>query len=92
MDFIAKLPKTSSSYEAILVVVDRLTMYVHFLPMKETNKTENLTRNYLKEIFKFHGVPISIISDRDNRFTSQFWKSVQKSLGTHLDMSTTYHP
>ena len=53
---------------------------------------EKLTRAYLKEIVRLHGVPIFIISDRDSRFTSRFWKSLQKYLGTRLDMSTTYHP
>ncbi|GJV21781.1 putative reverse transcriptase domain-containing protein [Tanacetum coccineum] len=60
--------------------------------MKETDLTEKLTRQYLKEVVSIHGVPVSIISDRDNRFTSHFWQSLQKALGTQLDMSTTYHP
>ncbi|GJS23546.1 putative reverse transcriptase domain-containing protein [Tanacetum coccineum] len=60
--------------------------------MKETDLMEKLTRQYLKEVASRHGVPVSIISDRDSRFTSQFWKSLQKALGTHLDISTAYHP
>jgi hypothetical protein len=92
MDFITKLPRTPAGYDAIWVVVDRLTKSAHFLPIKETDKMEKLTRTYLKEIVRLHGVPISIISDRDSRFTSRFWQSLQKSLGTRLDMSTAYHP
>src|SRR6187200_2940198 len=69
-----------------------LTKSAKFLPIKETDKMEKLTRTYLKEIVRLHGVPISIISDRDSRFTSRFWQSLQKSLGTRLDMSTAYHP
>ncbi|KAL4564653.1 hypothetical protein LXL04_028721 [Taraxacum kok-saghyz] len=92
MDFITKLPRTPGGFDAIWVVVDRLTKSAHFLPIKETDKMEKLTRTYLKEIVRLHGVPISIISDRDSRFTSRFWQTLQRSLGTRLDMSTAYHP
>ncbi|KAL4590367.1 hypothetical protein LXL04_003296 [Taraxacum kok-saghyz] len=92
MDFITKLPRTPGGYDTIWVVVDRLTKSAHFLSIKETDKMEKLTRTYLKEIVRLHGVPVSIISDRDNRFTSRFWQSLQKSLGTRLDISTAYHP
>ncbi|GJT16735.1 reverse transcriptase domain-containing protein [Tanacetum coccineum] len=73
------------------VIVDRLTKSAHFLPMKETDTMKRLMRLYLKEVVSRHGVPISIISDRDSRFTSRFWQSLQKDLGTHLDMSIAYH-
>jgi hypothetical protein len=92
MDFITKLPKTSGGLDTIWVIVDRLTKSAHFLPVKETDKMEKLARTYIREIVRLHGVPISIISDRDSRFTSRFWQSLQKSLGTRLDISTTYHP
>ena len=92
MDFITKLPKMTSGLDTIWVIVDRLTKSAHFLPIKETDKMEKLTRTYLREVVRLHGVPISIISDRDSRFTSRFWQSLQSSLGTRLDMSTTYHP
>ncbi|GJV61047.1 putative reverse transcriptase domain-containing protein [Tanacetum coccineum] len=92
MDFITKLPRTSSGYDSIWVIVDRLTKSAHFIPMNEKYKMEKLTRLYLKEIVCRHGVPVSIISDRDPRFASRFWRSLQKSLGTNLDMSTAYHP
>ena len=92
MDFITKLPKTTSGLDSIWVIVDRLTKSAHFLPIKETDKREKLTRTYIREIVRLHGVPLSIISDRDSRFTSRFWQSLQSSLGTRMDMSTTYHP
>ncbi|GJV27527.1 putative reverse transcriptase domain-containing protein [Tanacetum coccineum] len=78
--------------DMIWVIVDRLTKSAHFLPMKETNSMEKLMRQYLKEVVSRHGVPVSIISDRDGRFTSHFWQSLQEALGTQLDMSTAYHP
>ncbi|GJY87592.1 putative reverse transcriptase domain-containing protein [Tanacetum coccineum] len=91
MDFITKLPRTSSGYDSIWVIVDRLTKSAHFIPMIEKYKMEKLTRLYLMEIVCRHGVPMSIISNRDPRFASRFWRSLQKSLGTNLDMSTAYH-
>ncbi|GJR29245.1 putative reverse transcriptase domain-containing protein [Tanacetum coccineum] len=92
MDFVTKLPRTSSGHDTIWVIVDRLTKYAHFLPMREDYKMERLARLYLNEIVARHGVPISIISDRDSQFTSRFWQSMQEALGTRLDMSTAYHP
>ncbi|GJQ97295.1 putative reverse transcriptase domain-containing protein [Tanacetum coccineum] len=92
MDFVTKLPKTTSGQDTIWVIVDRLTKSAHFLPMKETDTMEKLTRQYLKEVVSRHGVPVSIISDRDSKFTSHFWKSLNEALGTQLDMSTAYHP
>ncbi|GKC76565.1 putative reverse transcriptase domain-containing protein [Tanacetum coccineum] len=89
MDFFSGLPRTSSGYDTIWVIVDRLTKSAHFLPTKKTDTMEKLTQLYLKEIVCRHGVPILIISIRDSHFTSRFWKSLQKSLGTSLDLSTT---
>nr|GEV44779.1 putative reverse transcriptase domain-containing protein [Tanacetum cinerariifolium] len=76
----------------IPVIVDRLTKSAHFLPMKETDSMKKLTRQYLKEVVSRHEVPVSIIYDQDSKFTSHFWKSLNKALGTQLDMSTAYHP
>nr|GEY78350.1 putative reverse transcriptase domain-containing protein [Tanacetum cinerariifolium] len=92
MDFITKLPRTPSGYDSIWVIVDRLTKSAHFILVNEKFKMERLTCLYLKEIVYGHGVPASIISDRDPRFVSNFWRSLQKSLGTNLDMTTPYHP
>ncbi|GJS17742.1 putative reverse transcriptase domain-containing protein [Tanacetum coccineum] len=70
MDFVTGLPRTSSGYDSIWVIVDRLTKSAHFLPMKKTDSMEKLTQQYLKEVVCRHGVPLSIISDRDSRFAS----------------------
>ncbi|GJT82756.1 RNA-directed DNA polymerase, eukaryota, reverse transcriptase zinc-binding domain protein [Tanacetum coccineum] len=91
MEFFTKLPKTTSGYDTIWVIVDHLTKSAHFLPMKETDTMERLTRLYLKEVVSRHRVSVSIISYRDSRFTSHFCQSLQKALGTRLDMSTAYH-
>nr|GFA71603.1 retrotransposon protein, putative, Ty3-gypsy subclass [Tanacetum cinerariifolium] len=92
MVFIVGLPRTLSGYDSIWDIVNRLTKSAHFLPVKTTNSMEKLTQLYLKEIVCRHGVPISIISDGDSKFTSRFWRSLLGALGTRLDMSTAYHP
>ncbi|GJV99516.1 reverse transcriptase domain-containing protein [Tanacetum coccineum] len=92
MDFITKLPKSSQGYDTIWVIVDRLTKSAIFVPMRETDLMEKLVRMYLKEVVTRHGIPVSIICDRDPKFGSNFWRSLQKALGTNLDMSTAYHP
>ncbi|KAD6796243.1 hypothetical protein E3N88_07139 [Mikania micrantha] len=92
MDFITKLPRTSSGYDSIWVIIDRLTKSAHFFPIRETYKMEKLARLYIDEIVVRHGVPLSIISDRDSRFTSRVLQSLQQSLGTSVNLSTAYHP
>ncbi|GJV26140.1 putative reverse transcriptase domain-containing protein [Tanacetum coccineum] len=92
MDFVIKLPKTSQGCDNIWVIVDRLTKSVIFTPMRETDPMDKLARIYLKEVVTRHGIPVSIICDRDPRFASNFWRSLQNALGTNLDMSTAYHP
>ncbi|GJU78967.1 reverse transcriptase domain-containing protein [Tanacetum coccineum] len=91
MDFVIKLSKILSGHNTIWVIVDRLTKSAHFIPTRETDIMETLTRLYIKEIVSRHEVPISIISDHDSHFTSRFWHSMQSALGTQLDMSTAYH-
>ncbi|GKA72388.1 putative reverse transcriptase domain-containing protein [Tanacetum coccineum] len=86
------LPRTPSGYDSIWVIVDRLTKSAHFLLMKKTDSMENLTQLYLKEIVCRHEVLVLIISDRDSLFSSRFWRSLQKALGTDVNTSTTYHP
>ena len=92
MDFVTKLPKTRKGNDAIWVIVDRLTKSAHFLPMKETFSMERLAKLYVDEVVSLHGVPLSIVSDRDSRFTSRFWTSFQEAMGTRLNLSTAYHP
>ncbi|GJT39257.1 putative reverse transcriptase domain-containing protein [Tanacetum coccineum] len=80
MDFLTKLPRTSSGHDTIWVIMDRLTNSAHFLPMREDYKMDRLARLYLNEIVARHGVPISIISDHASRFMSRFWQSIQETL------------
>ena len=74
------------------MIVDRLTKLAHFLAMRMTFALERFYQLYIREIVQLHGVPVSIVSDRDSRFTTHFWKSFQKAMGTRLTMSTTFHP
>ncbi|KAJ9545298.1 hypothetical protein OSB04_025005 [Centaurea solstitialis] len=92
MDFVTKLPRTPKGYDTIWVIVDRLSKAAHFLPMKETYSMERLARLYIAEIVRLHGTPVSIVSDRDARFTSTFWQSFQREMGTRVNLSTAYHP
>ncbi|GJR61517.1 putative reverse transcriptase domain-containing protein [Tanacetum coccineum] len=92
MDFVTKLPKSSQSCDTIWIIVDQLIKSAILVPMRETNPMEKLVRMYLKEVVTRHGMPISIICDCDPRFASNFWRLLQKALGTSLDMSIAYHP
>ena len=92
MDFVTGLPRTLGANNTIWVIVDRLTKSAHFLPMKVNFSMDHLTFLYVKEIVRMHGVPVSIVFDRDPRFTSRFWHSLQKALGTKLSFSTAFHP
>ncbi|GKC52647.1 putative reverse transcriptase domain-containing protein [Tanacetum coccineum] len=92
MDFITKLPKSSQGFDTIWAIVDRLTKSAHFLPIRENDPLDKLARLYLNRIVTRHGIPVLIICDRDGKFTSNFWRSFQKALGTKLSMSTAYHP
>jgi len=92
MDFIDGLPRTRRGNESIWVIVDRLTKSAHFIPLRTTRTAAKLAELYVKEIVRLHGVPKSIVSDRDPLFTSEFWRSLQKELGTELSLSTAYHP
>ncbi|TYK21249.1 ty3-gypsy retrotransposon protein [Cucumis melo var. makuwa] len=92
MDFITELPKTLKGYTVIWVVVDRLTKSAHFVPGKSTYTANKWGQLYMTEIVRLHGVPVSIVSDRDARFTSKFWKGLQLALSTRLDFSKAFHP
>ncbi|GJW46826.1 putative reverse transcriptase domain-containing protein [Tanacetum coccineum] len=81
MDFITKHPKSSQGYDTIWVLVDRLTKSAIFVPMRETDPMERLARMYLKEVVTRHGIPVSIICDRDPRYASNFWRLLQKGIG-----------
>ncbi|KAL0544263.1 hypothetical protein IC582_019376 [Cucumis melo] len=92
MDFITGLPRTLRGFTLIWVVVDRLTKSAHFVPGKSTYTASKWAQLYMSEIVRLHGVPVSIVSDRDARFTSKFWKGLQTAMGTRLDFSTAFHP
>nr|GEU75291.1 retrovirus-related Pol polyprotein from transposon TNT 1-94 [Tanacetum cinerariifolium] len=92
MDFVTKLTRTSNGHDTIWVIVNWLTKSVYILPMRDDYKMDMLARLYMNEIVARHGVPISIISNRDSHFTSRFWQSMQEALGTKLDMSRANYP
>jgi len=88
MDFVTSLPNTPKGNDAIWVVVDRLTKSSHLIPVNITFPVAQLAEIYIRDIVKLHGVPSSIVSDRDPRFTSRFWKSLQEALGSMLRLSS----
>ena len=92
MDFVFKLPPTAQRHDGIWVVVDRLTKSAHFIPIREKFSPQKLAELFMNHIVGLHGVPVSIISDRDPRFTSRFWKGLMKELGVKLNLSTAFHP
>ncbi|GJU66910.1 putative nucleotidyltransferase, ribonuclease H [Tanacetum coccineum] len=92
MDFVTGLPRTFKKNDAIWVVVDRLTKSAHFLPIQQGYSVSKLAEIFQQEIIRLHGTPTSIVSDRDPRFTSRFWKGLQNAWGTRLKFSTAFHP
>lgn len=92
MDFVIGLPSTQGGYNSIMVVVDMLTKVSHLIPVKTTYSASDIARIFVKEIFRLHGLPKRIISDRDAKFTSKFWTSLFQAIGTQLCFSTAYHP
>ena len=92
MDFVVGLPLTGRKHDSVWVVVDRLTKSAHFLPVRIDYSLDKPAELYIKEIVRLHGIPISIISDRDPRFNSRFWGKLQEALGTRLNLNTAFHP
>jgi hypothetical protein len=92
MDFVVGLPCSPRGKDAISVVIDRLTKVAHFIPMKQTSSAADLVPLYIKKVVRLHGVPKSFVSDRDSKFISKFWQSLQNAMGTKLDMSVAFHP
>jgi hypothetical protein len=92
MDFIMGLPRSPKGHDSIWVIVGRLTKVAHFVPIKVDYRVEKLADLYIEHILRLHGAPIRIVSDRGTQWTSRFWQSLHKSIGTRLDYSTTYHP
>jgi transposase InsO family protein len=91
MDFMEGLPRSGAA-DALLVVVDKLSKYAHFIPLRHPFTAATVARLFLDNIYRLHGMPLAIISDHDRVFTSAFWKSLFSLIGTSLRMSTAYHP
>ena len=92
MDFITGLPKSKKHNDSIFVVIDKLSKAAHFIHVKSTYKALNIVDIFLKEIFRLHGIPKAIISDRDVKFIGKFWRSLFSRLEKQLNFSTAYHP
>jgi len=92
MDFIIGLSRTSKQHDSILVVVNMLSKVTHFIALKSTNSASDVAQIFIGWIVRLHGVAKKIISDKDVKFTSKFWKTMFSCLGIELDFSTTYHP
>ena len=91
MDFVTHLPRTSRGHDAVWVIVDRLTKLAHFLAVWMNFTLEEFCRLYIQEIVPLHGILVSIVLDWDRRFTTHFWKSFQRVMGTQLMMSIAFH-
>ena len=91
MDFVVGLSRTVGQHDSVWVIVDRNTKFTHFLPIRMTYTMEQYAELYVKEIVRLHGALRSIVSDREPTFTSKFWESLQKAMGTQLRFSTAYH-
>lgn len=92
MDFITRLPRSKKLNDSIMVVVDKLRKSAHFIPIQSTYKSVQIVNIFMQNIFKLHSLPKVIISDRDAKFASAFWKALFEGLGTQLHFSTAYHP
>ena len=92
MDFIVGLPKSQQGHDAIWVVVDRLTKSAHFIAYDMTYTVEKMSGLYLQKVVRLYGIPVTIVSDCDSRFTAGFWESLQAAMGTSLRRSSAFHP
>jgi hypothetical protein len=92
MDFITRFPRKTKMHDSIMVVVDKLTKAAHFIPLKTTHKDADVADIFLKEVARLHGIPKTIVSKRDSKFTSNFWKGLFKGFRTNLNFSIAYHP
>jgi hypothetical protein len=92
MDFVVGLPRTQSGYDSIWVIVDRLVKVAHFIPINTTYTRPQLVELYSSRIAYIHGVPMSIVSDRETQVISKFWERLHETMATHLNLSSTYYP
>ena len=91
MDFASSLPLTQHKHDSVWVIFDKFTKFTHIIPVRMDYSMDRLAELYVKEIVRLHGIPLSIVSNRDPRFTSRFWKELQSTLDTRLNFSTTFN-
>ena len=92
MDFITDMPPNNIGGDSVFVVVDRFSKQTHLIPLPPDTSATTCAKAYLDTIVRLHGIPLTIVSDRDPRFTARFWKELMRLLGTDLNMSTAFHP
>jgi hypothetical protein len=92
MYFIIGLPRTNKQHDSIMMVVDKLMKATHLIPLKNNHKASNVLDIYMRKITSFHGIPKTIMSEKDPKFTSNFWRGLFKGFKTNLNFNTPYHP